>query len=246
MTLIPVSNMSGPGLELVEGRGVAVDLPVVLDAPIESVSSGLPSTLKTWPEHGVAHGDRDAPPEVAHRRRRGRGRRSAACRCSGPGRRRSAGPPRPMIVFVSPSSSMSNSTAWLISGSAWGGNSTSMTGPAMATTRPSSSEPAGAVSCVTEVVVIDGRCSLRLAERLGAADDFHDLGGDGVLTGAVHDSGQGADQLVRVVGRGRHGPLLGGEERRPSPRAGRRRSRSPRPGAPVGEQRLAASGSNSV
>src|ERR1019366_9915774 len=54
--------------------------------------------------------------------------------------------------------------------------------------------------------------SLRLAERLGAANDFHDLSGDGVLTGAVHHAGQGADKFIGIFGRRGHGPLLCGEE----------------------------------
>jgi hypothetical protein len=41
------------------------------------------------------------------------------------------------VTWAVPSISMSISTAWLISGSECWGNSTSTTGPAMATTRPS-------------------------------------------------------------------------------------------------------------
>src|ERR1700735_1767017 len=81
----------------------------------------------------------------------------------------------------------------------------------MATTPPSSSARPVVPSALSAVVVMRSS-SLRLAERLGPADDLHDLGGDGVLTGAVHDAGQGADELVRVLGGGRHGALLGGEE----------------------------------
>ena len=48
-----------------------------------------------------------------------------------------------------------------------------------------------------------------LTQGLGAADYFHDLGGDRVLTGTVHLAAQGLDQVVCVV-RGRlHGSLLG-------------------------------------
>ena len=49
-----------------------------------------------------------------------------------------------------------------------------------------------------------------LAQRLGATDDLHDLGGDGVLAGPVHDPAQVLDQLVGVVGGRLHGPLAGG------------------------------------
>src|SRR5271167_704963 len=82
----------------------------------------------------------------------------------------------------------------------------------MATTRPSSSTRPVVPSALSAVVVMRSS-SLRLAERLGPADDLHDLGGDGVLTGAVHVAGQGADQLVRVLGGSGHGALLGGEKR---------------------------------
>ena len=85
----------GPGLQLVEGRRVAVDLPALVD-PLDGVGvEGLAQHVEDVAEHGVADRHRDAAAEVAHRARRGRGRRSAACRCSGPARRRSAGPPRP-------------------------------------------------------------------------------------------------------------------------------------------------------
>ena len=45
------------------------------------------------------------------------------------------------------------------------------------------------------------------AERLGAADDLHDLGRDGVLAGPVHDPAERLDQLLGVVGRRLHRPL---------------------------------------
>ena len=120
-----------------------------------------------------------------------------------------------VIVMVSPSSSTSISSAKLISGSASGGNSTSTTGPAIATTRPSfSSVVVGGVggdshvqcSCSSDsragveqvgVAGFDGvgeevvgaSFAVDPAQRLGATDDLHDLGGDGVLAGAVHDCG---------------------------------------------------------
>ena len=48
------------------------------------------------------------------------------------------------------------------------------------------------------------------AEGLGAADDLHDLGGDGVLAGAVHDPAERLDQLFGVVGGRLHRPLAEG------------------------------------
>src|ERR1700691_5214831 len=108
--------------------------------------------------------------------------------------------PSPVTVIVSPAMTMSTAMAWLISGSECGGNSTSTTGPAIATTRPVSR------------VVFSGAMvicfSLSRAERFGAAHDFHDFGGDRVLAGPVHDATEVLSELVRVVGRGGHGALL--------------------------------------
>src|SRR5438067_7154933 len=46
-----------------------------------------------------------------------------------------------------------------------------------------------------------------LAQGLGPADDFHDLGGDRVLAGAVHHTGEVLDEVFGVVGRGLHRAL---------------------------------------
>ena len=51
---------------------------------------------------------------------------------------------------------------------------------------------------------------LARAERLGAADDLHDLGGDRVLAGTVHGDAEVLDQLVGVVGGRLHRPLAEG------------------------------------
>src|SRR3984957_16342894 len=211
MTLMPVSNIWALGSSW-SNAGAARWISQRSSIPsILSVSSGWPSTLKTCPSTALPTGTemprprlRPAPP-----------RTSPSVCCMQMQRTR----PSPICwatsaatVWVVPSSSMSNSTSKLISGSACGGNSTAIPGPAMATTRPSSSAPPVVPSALSAVVVMRSS-SLRLAERLGSADDLHDLGGDGVLTGAVHDAGQGADELVRVLGGGGHGALLGGEER---------------------------------
>src|ERR1039458_8949008 len=106
----------------------------------------------------------------------------------------------PVTVMVLPSSSMANSTAWFISGNECGGNSTSTTGPEMATKRPVSR------MVLSGAMVI---CfSLSRAERFGAAHDFHNFGGDRVLAGSVHNARQVLAQLVGVIGRRGHGPLL--------------------------------------
>jgi hypothetical protein len=49
-----------------------------------------------------------------------------------------------------------------------------------------------------------------LGQRLGAAHDLHDLGGDGFLAGPVHLPAQRLDELLGVVGGRLHGPLTGG------------------------------------
>src|ERR1700722_7266955 len=106
----------------------------------------------------------------------------------------------PVTVIVAPSMTMSTSMAWLISGNECGGNSTSTTGPAIATTRPVSR------------VVFSGAMvigfSLSRAERFSAAHDFHDFGGDRVLTGSVHNATEVLSEFVGVVGGGRHRALL--------------------------------------
>ena len=58
-------------LEGVEGRGVAVDVPPVLDALERVDVEGLADHVEHVAEHGVAHRHLDAVAEVAHRRRRG-------------------------------------------------------------------------------------------------------------------------------------------------------------------------------
>ena len=107
----------------------------------------------------------------------------------------------------------------LISGSACGGNSTSMTGPAIATMRPFSRRSLRCGSVATVVIrlssVAMGIVELMMgaaagSESLGTADDLHDLGRDGVLAGTVHDPPQGLEQLVGVLGGRRHRPLAGG------------------------------------
>src|SRR5580700_11196325 len=209
MTLMPVSNIWARGSSWSKAGALRWISQYSSMPSMESVSSGWPSTLKTWPSTALPTGTVMPRPRL----RTGAPRTRPSVCCMQMQRTR----PSPICWATSavtwwaePSSSMVNSTAWLISGRACGGNSTSMTGPAMATTRPSASVPAGDVSC--RVVVVIGSSSLRLAERFGPADDLHDLGGDGILTGAVHHARQGADELVRVVGGRCHGALLGREE----------------------------------
>src|ERR1700738_754547 len=104
------------------------------------------------------------------------------------------------MVVLSPSTSVSNSRAKLISGRLSRGNSTSTTGPMMATMRPSLRPvlPAWAVtltethSCVGILVV------LTLGQAFGAPDDFHDLGRDGVLAGPVGDPLEAGDEFIGV------------------------------------------------
>ena len=89
-------------VELVEGRGVAVDRPALgrLDVarPRRSAS---PSTLKMRPSVGLAHRHRDRPAGVGDRRCRARGRRWCRTPPRAPGRRPGAAAPRrPAAVAV--------------------------------------------------------------------------------------------------------------------------------------------------
>src|SRR3984957_6425631 len=236
MTLMPVSNIWALGSSWSNaGAGRWISQRSSMPS-MWSVSSGWPSTLKTWPRTALPTGTEMPRPRL----RTAAPRTSPSVCCMQMQRTR----PSPICwatsaatVWVDPSSSMSNSTSKLISGSACGGNSTSITGPAMATTRPSSSARPVVPSALSAVVVMRSS-SLRLAERLGSADDLHDLGGDGVLTGAVPDAGQGADELVRVLGGGGHGALLGGEERGRPLQQGGEDLRLERPGGQLLQQLL--------
>src|SRR4029079_10174823 len=135
-----------------------------------------------------------------------------------------------VMTMVSPSSSASNWMAKSISGSASGGDSASAAGPAMATTRPSFSSLVSGVSAVMvmgrcscssvrsvvgnargeQVVVaafdgvaeeiVGADVAAARAQRLRATHDLHDLGGDGVLAGAVHAAAQAGDEVFRIIG----------------------------------------------
>src|SRR5579875_3818594 len=229
MTLMPVSNIWERGSNTSKagaGRWISQRSSMLATS---SVSSGRPDTLNTCPSTPAPTGTvipRPVLVTTVPRRRPSVGwrqmhrtRPSPICWATSA-----------MIVVVRPSSSTSKLTAWLISGRAPGGNSTSTTGPVMATMRPSASWCDSVVDSSTAVVMVLlwgwGAARLRrvgvlvglephvlgagAAQGLGAADDLHDLGGDRLLAGAVHDPGEGGDEVVGVV-RGRlHGPLPGG------------------------------------
>src|SRR5258705_2821805 len=131
-----------------------------------------------------------------------------------------------------PSTCTVNSRGVLSLGSVPRGNSTSTTGPAIPTTRPS----VNSVSVATgESLVIVMTCALSLSNRaecrgsvggtvvedfevddvvfvaagqcFGTADDLHDFGGDRVLASAVPDAAEVLDQFLGVVGRALHRSL---------------------------------------
>ena len=66
MTLMPVSNIWRPRLELVERRRVAVDLPVVVDLADVVGVERLADHVEHVAEHRVADRHRDAAAGVAH------------------------------------------------------------------------------------------------------------------------------------------------------------------------------------
>src|SRR4051794_11699456 len=136
-----------------------------------------------------------------------------------------------------PSTCTVNSKAVLSLGSRPLGNSTSTTGPAIPTTRPSVKlvsvaeswvivMTVGPSSCacscqsaeygahvgrtVVQHLEIDDKTLVDAGERLGAADDLHDLGGDGVLASTVHDAAEVLDQFLGVVGGALHRSLTEG------------------------------------
>src|SRR5918994_1843397 len=212
----------------------------MLPASSSGTSSGSPITLVTWPSTPSPTGmDRPEPrlrtpvprvrPSVG-RRQIARTRDSPICWATSA-----------RTEMASPSTVTVISRAVLMAGTASGGNSTSTTGPAMATTRPSLSvAPVSVLVSVTDISVCSSGLRARAAELvgqnvgghegvvdqqvvpvrlggahgLGAADDLHDLGGDGVLAGPVHGPRVAGDEVVGVVGGRLHGPLLGSEERR--------------------------------
>src|SRR5487761_2593170 len=203
MTLMPVAIIVARGSSWSKAGGLRWISQWSSIGPMSSVSRGWPITLKTWPRTASPTGTVMPRPDW---------------RTTAPRTRPSVGfmhtqrtRPSPICwatsattVIFTPSRSMSISTAWLISGSECGGNSTSTTGPAIATTRP-----------VSRVVVSGAMVigvSLSRAERFGAAHDFHDFGRNRVLARAVHDAREALAELVRVLRRGGHGALLGGVE----------------------------------
>src|SRR5262245_7521042 len=119
-----------------------------------------------------------------------------------------------VIVVVTSSIVTSTVSALLISGSSFGGNATSTTGPITRTTRPPACarSPAGSAMLVqppgASVLGAGGR------QRFRPPDDLHDLGRDLVLPRAVRLSRQDLDELLRVVGRGLHRPPSRGVLRR--------------------------------
>src|SRR5579872_2689362 len=226
MTLMPVSNICARGSRASKGGASRWISHRSSTAPMSAVSRDSPRTLKTCPSTTLPTGTVSPRPRL----------RTAVPRCRPSVGLRHTQRTRPspicwatsaVTVTVWPSSSRSISTAMFSSGREWGGNSTSTTGPAMATTRPSaSSAPDRGAASTVVVMGCSVSCSRylwravrggpgsfavgRLAQGLGTTDDLHDLGGDGVLAGPVHDSRQRLHELVGVVGGGGHGPLAGG------------------------------------
>src|SRR4026209_1975362 len=106
-----------------------------------------------------------------------------------------------VMVVVSPPIVMSIFSALLISGSWFGGNSTSTTGPITRSTRPSACPFVSAIR-----LPLQGR----RGESLRAAHDLQDLGRDLILTRPVRLARQDLQQFVRVVRRGLHRPATRG------------------------------------
>ena len=81
-------------------------------------------------------------------------------------------------LFGLPSTITVNSSAWFNSGRAPRGNSTSITGPAIATTRPSFNPVVAVAVLIMCSYFLQLLRGLARAEGLGTANDFHDFCGD--------------------------------------------------------------------
>ena len=136
MTLMPVSSMTFFGSRSANGGGSRwIGQRVSASISDASASSGSPSTLYTWPSTpsptGTVIGDPVLPTGLPRTRPSvgfsAIARTSASPMCCATSQ---------VIVVVSPPSVTSTVSAVLISGSSFGGNSTSTTGPITRTTRP--------------------------------------------------------------------------------------------------------------
>src|SRR5690606_24363589 len=107
-----------------------------------------------------------------------------------------------ITFFCSPPSSKSISTAKRISGNSPGGNSMSTTGPATLTMRP--------LPVLSAIVNCSSLVSDLLGQRLGAADDLGDGGGDLGLPCPVGADGQDPDEFLGIFGGGFHRSPPGG------------------------------------
>src|SRR5919106_3191083 len=123
-----------------------------------------------------------------------------------------------VIVLVSSSRVRSTVRATYSSGSWSGENSTSTTGPITRTIRPfdrSFPPPLPVASLLSSLAIAlttpptNRSLFRRRLQRLGAADDLADLGGDLALPGLVGHPGEDLDQVLRVLGRGLHRPPPG-------------------------------------
>ena len=214
MTLMPVSNMSARGSSWSnagESRWISHRSST---APMSSVSSASPSTLKTWPSVASPTGTDSPRPRF----------RTGVPRCRPSVALRHTQRTRPSPICCATSAVTVTLRAFEVEvhldghvdlGQARGAG-TRRRRPA----RDGDHSPFGAVTVVAGGGL--GECGCHdvlasysalgvggLAQCLGSPDDLHDLGGDGVLTGAVHVPSQRLGQLVGVLGGRRHGPLPG-------------------------------------
>ena len=201
----------GLGLELVEGRGGAVDAPALLG--LEGLALGevhdLTGGVEDLAQGDVADGHGDRAAGVLHRGAADQ----AVGRLQGDGAHHVvADVLRDLEVevpLVAPTSTSVVSRLYC-SGMPSTGNSTSTTGPMMREMRPTPPTAWVSLRSLTDAVMVSPR-SLALGQRAGAADDFADLLGDLGLTSLVGQAGVLLDELLGVV-RGRlHRPLAGGE-----------------------------------
>ena len=240
MTLMPVSNIMAPRLELVEVRGRCGGSPSSRQArPISSVSSGSPSTLKTWPSTASPTGTVMPRPGVAHRRPAGEPVGRLQADAAHPALAdllghlgRDGSLPVELDLHLDGRVDLGQGVGRELDVDDRAGDGDD---PAVLRWRASGTSVATVVMGSAPRLLADRVRSWGMppAERRAsaAADDLHDLGGDGVLAGTVHHPRERLDQLVGIVGGRRHGPLAGSVLRSATPPAARRRSRPPRRGA---------------
>ena len=153
MTLMPVSNICLRGSSSSKGGASRwMSQRSSWSKLVESVSRAWPQTLKMWPSTSSPTGMLQAVAGVAHRGAPRQAVGRAHADGPHPAATRSAAPLRPASWWSARRLSTDISMAVFSSGMASGGNSTSTTGPATATIRPSLRFAVGSVMVMMQAL----------------------------------------------------------------------------------------------